>query len=53
MTTPTITSTAFELLEQAKDLLADVVCDDQGVSIECHNLSELIEEFLITHEDNI
>jgi hypothetical protein len=48
--TPTPLSKAITLLERAKDLLADVVCDDQGLSIECHNLSEQIEEFMISDE---
>lgn len=41
----------MDLLDQAKDLLADVVCEDQGMSIECHTFSEQIEEFLLTNND--
>ncbi len=48
--TNTTLAVAFNLLEQAMELLADVVCDDQGVSVECHTLSERIEEFFDTHE---
>ncbi len=48
--TPSPLSKATTLLDRAKDLLADVVCDDQGLSIECHDLSEQIEEFLTSDE---
>lgn len=43
---------ALTMLDRAKDLLADVICDDRGMTVECHNFSEAIEEFLVQNEIN-